>query len=105
MHPGTDRPATGTAPAPDPGAVAGQRAALIRLAAALDPRDFATTLAPSHGRPCLAVTSRHAAIGDDITADHRAYYWSWHEHIAPISDPAAAARKITAVLRAIPGRG
>lgn len=103
MHPGTDRPATGTAPAPDPSAIPAQRAALIRLAAALDPRDFATTLAPSHGRPCLAVTSRYAAIGEHITADHTAYYWSWHECIAPTSDPAAAARKITAVLHAIPG--
>jgi len=103
MHPGTDRPATGPAPAADPGAVPGQRAALMRLAAALDPRDFATTLAPSHGRPRLGVTSRHAAIGDDITADHRAYYWSWSERIAPLSDPAAAARRVAAVLRAAPG--
>jgi len=33
---------------------------------------------------------------------HRAYYWSWHERIAPIGDPQAAARKITSVLRTTP---
>ena len=109
MQPGTGQPgtATGTAPAPDPdtGPGPGQRAALVRLAAALDPRDFAVTLTISPGRrPRLAVTSRHAAIGDDITADHRAYYWSWAECIAPTSDPATAAQKITSVLRATPGR-
>jgi hypothetical protein len=45
-------------------------AALQRLDNALDPRDFATTLTTSPGRPpCLTVTSRHAPIGDDIYAD------------------------------------
>jgi len=79
------------------------RAALVALAAALDPREFAVTLTSSPGRRlCLSVTSRHAAIGDDITADHRAYYYSWGEWIAPVSDPATAARMISAVLRAAP---
>ena len=79
------------------------RAALVALAAALDPREFAVTLATHPGHlPCLSVTSRHAAIGDDITADHRAYYWSWSERIGPLHDPSAAARKISAVLRAVP---
>lgn len=78
------------------------RAALVAPAAALDPREFAVTLTTRPGRrPCLSVTSRHAAIGDDISADHRAYY-SWGEWIAPITDPHAAARKISAVLRAVP---
>jgi hypothetical protein len=79
------------------------RAALVALAAALDPRDFVTTLTtgPSR-RPCLSVTSRQAQIGDDISADHRAYYWSWSERIGPITDPQAAARKVSAVLRAVP---
>jgi len=38
---------------------------------------------------------------------HRAYYWSWHERIAPTGDPQAAARKITSVLRSTsqPARG
>jgi hypothetical protein len=78
-------------------------AALERLAAALDPGEFALTLTTSPGHPpCLSVASRHAAIGGDIYADHRAYWWSWSEPIAPVTDPAAAARKIASTLRAIP---
>jgi hypothetical protein len=86
-----------------PSDIPAPRAALVALAAALDPRDYAVTLTtrPGH-RPCLSVTSRHAAIGDDISADHRAYYWSWSERIGPLADPHAAARKISAVLRAVP---
>ena len=77
-------------------------AALERLDDALEPADFATTLTTGPGRTRLSVTSRHAQIGDDIWADHRAYYWSWGEWIAPISDPATAARMISVVLRAVP---
>jgi hypothetical protein len=95
MTPAADGPATSDIPAP--------RAALVALAAALDPREFATTLTNSPGRRlCLSVASRHAAIGDDIWADHRAYYWSWSERIGPLADPQAAARKVTSVLRAVP---
>jgi len=77
--------------------------ALERLAAALDLCEFATTLttSPRHP-PCLAVASRHAAIGGDIYADHQAFWWSWSERIAPVTDPPAAARKISSTLRAIP---
>ncbi len=79
------------------------RAALVALAAALDPREFAVTLTtrPGH-RACLSVTSRRAAIGDDSTADPAAYWWSWGERIGPVHDPSAAARKVSAVLRAVP---
>ena len=78
-------------------------AALERLAAALDPGEFATTLTAGPARhPRLAVTSRDACIGDDIQADHIAYWWSWGERIGPIGDAPAAARKISSVLRAIP---
>ena len=78
-------------------------AALERLDDALDPRDFATTLTTSPGRPPrLTVASRHAPIGDDIYADYRAYFWSWSERIGPVSQPQAAARKIAAILRALP---
>ena len=88
-----------------PGDLPASRAALVALAAALDPRVFATTLTSRPGRrPCLSVTSRHAQIGDDIGADHRAYYWSWAERIGPVTDPQAAARKVSAVLRMVPGR-
>jgi hypothetical protein len=76
--------------------------ALERLAAALDPREFATTLTTGPGHTCLSVTSRHAPIGDDIWADHRAYYYSWGEWIAPLTDRATAARMISTVLRALP---
>lgn len=80
--------------------------ALERLAAALDPADYATTLTtgPGHG-PRLSVTNRHAQIGDDIHADHRAYYHSWGEWIAPTSDPATAARMISRMLRSLPQPG
>ena len=74
-----------------------------RLDAALDPFDYVTALTTGPGRrPHLSVTNRHAQIGDVIFADNRAYYWSWGEWIAPISDPATAARMISAVLRAVP---
>jgi len=76
------------------------------LAAALDPGDFATSLTATAGRPPrLNVTSRHAAIGDDIYADHQAFWWSWAGRIAPATDPAAAARKISSVLRTTPAGG
>ena len=87
---------------PSPGEITVPQAALETLTDALDPARFATTLTASPGRPRLTVTSRHAQIGDDIWADHRAFYWSWGEWIAPISDPATAARMISVVLRAIP---
>ena len=91
------------APEPRPAELTTRRAALVALAAALDPRDFAVTLTVPPGRPArLTVTSRHADIGDEICADHRAYYWSWAERIGPISDPQAAARKISSVLRTTP---
>jgi hypothetical protein len=88
---------------PGPAELTTRRAALVALAAALDPRDFSVTLTVPPGRPArLAVTSRHAAIGDDIYADHQSFYWSWSERIGPISDPQAAARKISSVLRTTP---
>jgi len=95
MTPAADGAATSDIPAP--------RAALVALAAALEPREFATTLTagPGHGSR-LSVTNRHAQIGDDIWADNRAFYWSWGEWIAPISAPPTAARMISTVLRAVP---
>jgi hypothetical protein len=76
------------------------QAALETLAAALDPRDFATTLTTGDGRPPrLTVTSRHAQFGDDIYADSSSYWWSWAERIATVDDPMAAARAVATVLR------
>jgi hypothetical protein len=78
-------------------------AALEHLAAALDSAEFVTVLTIGPGRPPrLTVASRHAQISGDIYAGHRAYYWSWSERIAAITDPQAAARKISNILRAIP---
>jgi hypothetical protein len=77
-------------------------AALERLDAALDPAEYTTTLTTRPGRTFLSVTNRHAQIGDVIWADHRAFYWSWGEWIAPVSAPATAARMISMVLRAVP---
>ena len=77
-------PGPHTAPSDTPA----PRAALVALAAALDPREFAVTLTTRPGRrACLSVTSGHAAIGDDITADPAAYWWSWGERIGPLHDP------------------
>jgi hypothetical protein len=71
MSPATDGPGASDIPAP--------RAALVALATALDPREFAVTLTTRPGRrSCLSVTSRRAAIGDDISADPAAYWWSAH---------------------------
>lgn len=93
----------GPPPGGEPPATAAVTAALERLDAVLDPAEFATTLTTGPGhRPHLSVTSRHAQIGDDIWADHRAYYWSWGEWIAPATDAATAARMISVVLRAVP---
>jgi hypothetical protein len=79
------------------------QAALERLVAALDSREFATTLSLSPGtRPFLAVTSRHAAIGDNIYTDTIAYCWSWAERIGPTADPQAAAAEISKVLGVAP---
>jgi hypothetical protein len=48
------------------------------------------------------VTSRHAQIDGDIYADQRAFWWSWGERIAAVTDPPAAARKISSALQPIP---
>jgi hypothetical protein len=81
----------------------GMQAALEALAAALDPRNYITTLTSGYGRaPRLTVTSRHAQIGDDIYADSSSYWWSWAEPIATVDDPMAAARAVASVLRTAP---
>jgi hypothetical protein len=78
-------------------------AALERLAAALDPREFITTLTTGPGQPPhLTVTSRRADFGDDIYADNQTYWWSFAERIAPVDNPRAAARKVADVLRTAP---
>jgi hypothetical protein len=79
------------------------QAALERLADALDPGDFVTTLTTGSGRaPRLTVTRRHTRIGEDIYADEEFFWWSRAEPIATIGHPAAAAGKVTSVLQAAP---
>jgi hypothetical protein len=88
-------------PAPNPsnGEATTAQAALEALAAALDPGEFVTSLTSGYGRrPFLTVTSRHAAIGDNIYTDTLTYWWSWAERIAPATDPRAAAAEISRVL-------
>jgi hypothetical protein len=81
------------------------QAALERLAAALDPREYVTTLITGRGHPPrLTVTSRHAQFGDDIYVAHAAFWWSWAERIAAVDDPLIAAQKVTNVLRTAPER-
>jgi hypothetical protein len=80
----------------DPGGV---QVALESLATALNPREFAAILVTGAGRrPCLTVTNRHTLIAQDICADGSAFWWPWAEPIAGISDPLAAAYRITDVL-------
>jgi hypothetical protein len=52
-----------------------------------------------HHLPSTDVTK----VTRQITNQHqRAYYWSWGEWIAPLSDPETAAHMISMVLRAVP---
>jgi hypothetical protein len=81
----------------------GPKAALERLAAALDPRDHATTLVVDPGQmPYLTVASRHAGLTEDVYADQRSFWWSWAEPICAVDDALTAAQKITSVLRPAP---
>ena len=90
-------------PTPSPHDTMTAQDALEHLAAALDPRDFVTTLTTGVGRaPRLTVTSRHTRLGDDIYADGQFYWWSRTEPIATISHPDTAASKITGILHANP---
>jgi hypothetical protein len=79
------------------------QSALERLAAALDPAEFATALVtrPGH-RPCLTVTSRHALGAEEHIYVGQSLYWtSAAEPIGPTGDPLTAAHNITTTLRAV----
>lgn len=74
--------------------------ALEALAAALDARQFATTLVTGENRvPRLRVVSRYAKLSEDIYADSQYFWYSWAERIAPVNAVPAAAAKVTAILR------
>jgi hypothetical protein len=75
--------------------------ALEALAQALNPGQFAATIAPG-AVPHLRITNRHARqLSGSIYAGHGWYWWSWAERIAGCDDPAGAAAKVARVLRAI----
>jgi S-adenosyl methyltransferase len=78
--------------------------ALERLAAELDPGVFATTLVAGEGKvACLSVASRHAGLAEDVCARDGWFWWSWAERLAPVTEVSAAAAKVAAVLRLLPG--
>lgn len=80
---------------------ADSRKALERLAGQLDSGTLAVTLVTGNGWPSLKVTSRHASqLTEHIYASSGWFWWSWAERLAPVDDLAAAAAKITRVLRA-----
>ena len=82
------------------------RAALERLAAALSPRDFATTLVTGNGRAArLTVASRHTPLSEEISAARHAYRWSWAEPIAPLVMHDVTIRTPDAVLTPPAGKG
>lgn len=83
----------------------GAKAALEALAAALDPGDHTAELVTGDG-PCpyLLVASRHAQLNETICADDDCYWWPWGQPIAAVTNPQAAAAKISYVLAATPTR-
>jgi hypothetical protein len=86
-----------------PGDAISPRTALIRLAAAFDPREYVTTLVAGSGpAPHLVVARRSAQLAEDIHAHDGWLWWSWAERIAPVTGLAAAAAKIATVLRTVP---
>lgn len=74
--------------------------ALERLATALDPARFVTTLITGTGRvPHLTVANRrYAQLAESIYAADNWYWWSWAERAAPFGDVEEAARRIAHVL-------
>jgi len=75
--------------------------ALEALAAALDPREFATALVTGQARaPRLTVISRRAHASHDVYIKAGWYWHAWAERIAPVTDTEQAADKVIAVLAA-----
>jgi len=78
--------------------------ALEDLEARLDKRDHDARLVTDQGPvPYLAVSNRHAQLGEDIFVDGKSYLWPWGQPIAAIGNPQAAATKVSHVLAAAPG--
>jgi hypothetical protein len=79
------------------------QASLDQLAAELTTRGFQTTRRTSlDGFPCLTVRNPRASVLAEIVyVRGNSYHWSWHEPIAPTSQPTTAAGILARVLRAI----
>jgi hypothetical protein len=73
------------------------------LAGVLNPREYVTVLITGEDRrPGLTVVRRHSPVAAEIYADAGSYWWGGDaERIAPITDPAAAARAIHSRLGAV----
>jgi len=81
-------------------AVSAPGTALEALAAAFDPKEFATALVSGEGRvPRLTVVSRPAHTSQDVYVDGDWFWYSWAERIAAVSDVAQAAAKVADMLR------
>jgi hypothetical protein len=77
--------------------------ALERLAAELNPTEFATMLVTGDNQvPYLDVATRSPQLSETIYVHDGCFWWSWAERLAPITDLPTAAAKIAAVLRLIP---
>jgi hypothetical protein len=77
--------------------------ALERLAAELDPGEFATTLVAGDARvPYLDVATRSPQLSETIYVLDGSFWWSWQERLTPITDVPTAAARVAAVLRLMP---
>ncbi len=85
---------------PEPGP---RLADLEKLAAELGSERYAVTLVRMAGRrPHLHITNRTATqLTENIYTADGWYWFGWAERVAPVSDIARAAEKITHVLRAL----
>lgn len=74
--------------------------ALENLTAALDTREFVTTLVSGTARVShLTITSRrYTQLSENIYAADGWFWWSWAERLAPVRNVYEAASKIAHVL-------
>jgi hypothetical protein len=87
---------------PEAGAEPNPLSTLEKLAAELDPGQYAAAIIRQGRAPCLRVTNRRAPqLTEDIYAGRGWYWWSWAERISECHDPASTAAMVTRVLRTI----
>lgn len=78
---------------------------LSELAGELDPETFRTKLIRAAGDwPELTVTNRTAArLSERVKVRDGEYLWSWGQVIAPVTERALAARRVSSVLAIVAG--